>query len=193
MKLSLLPVGSSDTPSLLDSSRSPKRSCYLSTRKHSLLHHLWSSPERMISWRLPNLPQERLLCQVPGSLRWYRSFQYNIKHLDPRQFQDALLNWITSLHKVTAGRHRDRWQNTRAKLRCSPTPACHSHGWASVNHISLQTVVEPRAEITAIQSPMLPEVTIDAMLQTAMAQTILDRDADYWKPENFASWYRSFL
>jgi predicted transposase YbfD/YdcC len=111
--------------------------------------------------------------------------------LNPEQFQECLLSWITNLHQITGGQIVAIDGKT---LRGSYTDkdkksAIHMvSAWATENHISLgQTVVAEKSnEITAI--PHLLElievsgslVTIDAMgCQTEIAKTIRDKDAHY--------------
>lgn len=111
--------------------------------------------------------------------------------LNPEQFQECLLGWISDLHQITHGQIVAIDGKT---LRGSYTDkdkksAIHMvSAWATENHISLgQTVVEEKSnEITAI--PKLLElievsgslVTIDAMgCQTEIAKAIRAKDAHY--------------
>ena len=88
-------------------------------------------------------------------------FNTIFKHLDPEISQNALLNRITSLHKVTAGRifAIDGRTLRRSYDKTDRRSAIHMvSAGASINHISLgQTVVDAKGnEITAI--PELPRL-----------------------------------
>jgi len=109
----------------------------------------------------------------------------------PAEFQKCLLSWITALHEITSGQiiAIDGKTLRRSFDAASSKMAIHMvSAWATANHISLgQVVVDQKSnEITAI--PQLLKileltgaiVTIDAMgCQTAIAQEIIDADADY--------------
>ena len=111
--------------------------------------------------------------------------------LKPSEFEQCLLRWITSLHEVTDGRliAIDGKTLRRSYDAAHSKAAIHMvSAWASANQISLgQVVTDAKSnEITAI--PELLNVlalsgslvTIDAMgCQTAIAQTIVDGEADY--------------
>jgi predicted transposase YbfD/YdcC len=111
--------------------------------------------------------------------------------IKPAEFEKCLLSWITSVPEVTAGQVvaidgktlRGSYDNGSSKAAIHMVSA-----WATANQITLgQVVVDAKSnEITAI--PKLLElleisgclVTIDAMgCQVAIAQSILDQDADY--------------
>ena len=111
--------------------------------------------------------------------------------LQPAEFEQCLLSWITALHEVTAGQviAIDGKTLRRSFDAASSKAAIHMvSAWATANHISLgQIVVDEKSnEITAI--PKLLEilelsgclVTIDAMgCQTEIADKIIAADADY--------------
>jgi predicted transposase YbfD/YdcC len=111
--------------------------------------------------------------------------------IKPAEFEKCLLNWITSLHQVTAGQvvAIDGKTLRRSYDKANSKSAIHMvSAWATANHISLgQTVVDQKSnEITAI--PELLKiielsgclVTIDAMgCQVKIAQAIVDADANY--------------
>lgn len=111
--------------------------------------------------------------------------------IQPAEFEQCLLSWMTSLHEVTRGQviAIDGKTLRRSYDKASSKSAIHMvSAWATHNHISLgQTVVEKKSnEITAI--PKLLEmievsgslVTIDAMgCQTEIAQKIVDRGGGY--------------
>ncbi len=111
--------------------------------------------------------------------------------IKPAEFERCLLSWIAALHEISAGQivAIDGKTLRRSFDAASSKSAIHMvSAWATANHISLgQVVVDAKSnEITAI--PKLLEiveisgclVTIDAMgCQTAIAQAILDAQADY--------------
>jgi predicted transposase YbfD/YdcC len=111
--------------------------------------------------------------------------------IKPAEFEKCLLSWIAALHEISAGQivAIDGKTLRRSFDAASSKSAIHMvSAWATANHISLgQVVVDAKSnEITAI--PKLLEiielsgclVTIDAMgCQTAIAQAILDAQADY--------------
>lgn len=111
--------------------------------------------------------------------------------LDPAEFEQCLLNWITSLHEITGGQviAIDGKTLRRSYDKASGKAAIHMvSAWATANSISLgQVVTDAKSnEITAI--PKLLEmidisgalVTIDAMgCQTKIAQKILDGKGNY--------------
>ena len=111
--------------------------------------------------------------------------------LDPAEFEQCLLNWITALHEITGGQviAIDGKTLRRSYDKASGKAAIHMvSAWATANSISLgQVVTDAKSnEITAI--PKLLEmidisgalVTIDAMgCQTKIAQKILDGKGNY--------------
>src|SRR5215210_3061131 len=118
-------------------------------------------------------------------------FNAVFKAINPAEFERCLLNWVTSLHEVTAGQLvaidgktlRQSFDKSDAKSAIHMVSA-----WATANHISLgQVVVDQKSnEITAI--PKLLElldvsgclVTIDAMgCQAEIAGKIVEGKADY--------------
>jgi predicted transposase YbfD/YdcC len=118
-------------------------------------------------------------------------FNAIFKAIKPAEFERCLLNWVTSLHEVTAGQLvaidgktlRQSFDKTDAKSAIHMVSA-----WATANHVSLgQVVVDQKSnEITAI--PKLLElldvsgcpVSIDAMgCQTEIAGKIIEAKADY--------------
>lgn len=118
-------------------------------------------------------------------------FNAVFRAIRPAEFESCLLNWITSLHRITEGQviAIDGKTLRRSYDKASSKAAIHMvSAWATQNHISLgQRVVDAKSnEITAIPELLrLIEIsgaliTIDAMgCQTAIAQAIVDRDADY--------------
>jgi predicted transposase YbfD/YdcC len=111
--------------------------------------------------------------------------------IQPAEFEQCLLRWITALHEITGGQviAIDGKTLRRSFDKATGKAAIHMvSAWATANHISLgQVVVDAKSnEITAI--PKLLEildisgalVTIDAMgCQTEIAQKILDGEGDY--------------
>lgn len=111
--------------------------------------------------------------------------------IQPAEFEQCLLSWITALHEITDGQivAIDGKTLRRSFDTASSKSAIHMvSAWATANCISLgQVVVDEKSnEITAI--PKLLRmleisgclVTIDAMgCQTEIAQTIIDQKADY--------------
>jgi len=122
-------------------------------------------------------------------------FNAILASIKPAEFEQALLQWITSLQEITDGQivaideETDGETLRRSYDKRSRKSAIHMvSAWATVNHVSLgQTVVDAKSnEITAI--PRLLEiievsgalVTIDAMgCQTAIAAKIIDENSDY--------------
>lgn len=111
--------------------------------------------------------------------------------LNPSEFEQCLVSWITALHEVTDGQivAIDGKTLRRSFDAASSKAAIHMiSAWATKNHISLgQLVVDDKSnEITAI--PKLLDlleitgslVTIDAMgCQVEIATKIIDKQADY--------------
>ena len=110
--------------------------------------------------------------------------------MNSREFEMCLLNWITSLHEITAGQviTIDGKTLRRSYDALSSKSAIHMvSAWATMNHISLgQVVVDAKSnEIIAI--PKLLDlidvsggmVTIDAMgCQTEILAKIVEKKAD---------------
>ena len=119
------------------------------------------------------------------------TFNTVLGSLNPRQFEQCLLKWITSLHEISDGElvAIDGKTLRRSYDRASSKAAIHMvSAWATENHISLgQVCVDEKSnEITAI--PKLLElveisgafVTIDAMgCQTAIAEKIVEEGGHY--------------
>lgn len=111
--------------------------------------------------------------------------------MDPGAFEKCLLSWIAELREATAGQVvAIDGKTLRGSFdKASGKSAIHMvSAWATANRLSLgQVVVDAKSnEITAIPALLkLLElkgslVTIDAMgCQTAIAEAILDREADY--------------
>ena len=111
--------------------------------------------------------------------------------LNPAEFEECLLSWISALHEITGGQviAIDGKTLRRSYDKVSGKAAIHMvSAWATANSISLgQVVTDAKSnEITAI--PKLLEiidvsgalVTIDAMgCQTKIAQKILDGGGTY--------------
>lgn len=124
---------------------------------------------------------------IPSHDRFNAIFQA----LDPGAFEKCLLAWIAELHEATAGQVvAIDGKTLRGSFdKASGKSAIHMvSAWATANRLSLgQVVVDAKSnEITAIPALLkLLElkgclVTIDAMgCQTAIAEAILDREADY--------------
>lgn len=119
------------------------------------------------------------------------TFNTVLGSLNPRQFEQCLLKWITSLHEISDGElvAIDGKTLRRSYDRANSKAAIHMvSAWATKNHISLgQVCVDEKSnEITAI--PKLLElveisgafVTIDAMgCQTAIAEKIIAEGGHY--------------
>jgi predicted transposase YbfD/YdcC len=111
--------------------------------------------------------------------------------INPREFEQCLLSWITALHEITGAQivAIDGKTLRRSFDAASSKAAIHMvSAWATANHISLgQVVTDAKSnEITAI--PQLLRilelsgclVTIDAMgCQTQIAADIVAAGADY--------------
>jgi predicted transposase YbfD/YdcC len=111
--------------------------------------------------------------------------------INPAEFEECLLSWISALHEITGGQviAIDGKTLRRSYDKASGKAAIHMvSAWATANSISLgQVVTDAKSnEITAI--PKLLEiidisgalVTIDAMgCQTKIAQKILDGEGTY--------------
>lgn len=128
---------------------------------------------------------------LSGGIPSHDRFNAILAAIKPAEFEACLLSWISDLHEITAGQvvAIDGKTLRRSFDAASGKSAIHMvSAWATANQISLgQVVVDQKSnEITAI--PKLLEileisgslVTIDAMgCQTAIAQKILDANADY--------------
>jgi predicted transposase YbfD/YdcC len=118
-------------------------------------------------------------------------FNAIFRALDPGAFEKCLLGWIAAIHEATAGQVvaidgktlRGSFDKASGKSAIPMVSA-----WATANRLSLgQVAVDEKSnEITAIPALLkLLEikgclVTVDAMgCQTAIAEAILDREADY--------------
>jgi predicted transposase YbfD/YdcC len=128
---------------------------------------------------------------LPNGIPSHDTFGRVFAALDPDQFQHCFLSWVQQTVTQTEGAviACDGKTVRRAHDRDAGKAAVHMvSAWASAQHLVLGqvTVDEKSNEITAL--PALLKllmlkgciVTIDAMgCQTAIAQTIIDREADY--------------
>ncbi len=137
------------------------------------------------------LPWLRTFLALPNGIPSHDTFGRVFARLDPEQFQQCFLAWIQAVSVVTRGQViaidgkvlRGSCDRALGKAGIDMVSA-----WATANHLVLgQVKVDDKSnEITAI--PKLLQmleiagciVTIDAIgCQTAIAQTVVDRDADY--------------
>ena len=129
--------------------------------------------------------------ELPNDIPSHDTFNRVFARLDPKQFQDGFIRWITAVSEVMGGqviaidgkvlrRSHDRGIGKAAIDMVS--------AWASANRLVLgQVKVDDKSnEISAI--PQLLEalevsgciITIDAIgCQTEIAETIIDQEADY--------------
>jgi len=137
------------------------------------------------------LPWLRTFLALPNGIPSHDTFGRVFARLNPEQFQQCFLAWIQAVSVVTRGQVI---AIDGKVLRASCERALGKAGidmvsaWATANHLVLgQVKVDDKSnEITAI--PKLLQmleiagciVTIDAIgCQTAIAQTVVDLDADY--------------
>lgn len=129
--------------------------------------------------------------ELPNGIPSHDTFNRVFNRLDPEQFQNCFVSWITAASELIEGqviaidgkvlrRSHDRGIGKGAIDMVS--------AWANANHLVLgQTKVDDKSnEITAIPKLLAALdiagciVTIDAIgCQTEIAATIVDRDADY--------------
>jgi predicted transposase YbfD/YdcC len=129
--------------------------------------------------------------ELPNGIPSHDTFNRVFARLDPQQFQDRFIRWISAVSEVIGGqviaidgkvlrRSHDRGIGKAAIELVS--------AWASANRLVLgQVKVDDKSnEITAI--PQLLQalevsgciITIDAIgCQTEIAETIIDQEADY--------------
>ena len=133
----------------------------------------------------------RQFLELPNGIPSHDTFGRVFARLDAEEFQNAFLKWVQSVYNLTEGQviAIDGKQLRRSHDRTLGKAAIHMvSAWATQNHLALgQRQVDTKSnEITAI--PILLDVlavagcivTIDAMgCQTAIAQKIVDKDADY--------------
>ena len=131
------------------------------------------------------------ILELPNGIPSHDTFWRVFCSLDPEEFQRCFMDWMASVQTLTDGEviAIDGKQLRRSHDAASGKAAIHMvSAWAATNRLVLgQRKVDDKSnEITAI--PELLEaldirgcvVTIDAMgCQTKIAETILDRDADY--------------
>lgn len=129
--------------------------------------------------------------ELPSGIPVHDTFWRVFRHLDPEQFQNCFMSWIASIQELSEGEviAVDGKQLRRSHDAAAGKAAIHMvSAWAATNRLVLgqRKVDEKSNEITAI--PDLLEaldirgcvVTIDAMgCQTKIADTILDKEADY--------------
>ena len=137
------------------------------------------------------LPWLRTFLALPNGIPSHDTFGRVFARLNPEQFQQCFLAWIQAVSVVTRGQViaidgkvlRGSCERALGKAGIDMVSA-----WATANHLVLgQVKVDDKSnEITAI--PKLLQmleiagciVTIDAIgCQTAIAQTVVDLDADY--------------
>jgi predicted transposase YbfD/YdcC len=129
--------------------------------------------------------------QLPNGIPSHDTFRRVFARLDPTQFQQAFLDWVRSVTRLTKG---EVVAIDGKQLRRSHDQAAGKHAiqmvsaWAEENRLVLgQTkIAEKTSEIAAI--PQLLRVleirgcivTTDALgCQTEIAEAIIDRQADY--------------
>lgn len=129
--------------------------------------------------------------ELPNGIPSHDTFRRVLARLNPQQFQQAFLNWVQSVTRLTDGQvvAIDGKQLRRSHDSAAGKAAIHMvSAWAEENHVVLgQVRVDEKSnEITAI--PELLRVlevsgcivTIDAMgCQTEIASEIVNRQADY--------------
>ena len=129
--------------------------------------------------------------ELPNGIPCSDTFARVFARIDPDRFRDCFMEWVSGVHQLTQGQviAVDGKTLRRSHDRKAGKEAIHLvSAWASENSLVLgQTRTEAKSnEITAI--PELLRlldvsgciVTIDAMgCQKEIAQTILDRGADY--------------
>jgi predicted transposase YbfD/YdcC len=153
----------------------------------------WAEIEQFGQAKLPWL---RTFLALPHGIPSHDTFGRVFAALDPAQFQRCFLGWVQAVVARTHGQMApgqvvalDGKTRRRSHDRTNGKAAIHLvSAWATANRLVLgQVKVDDKSnEITAL--PALLEVlalqgcivTIDAMgCQTAIAQTIIDQEADY--------------
>ena len=133
----------------------------------------------------------RRFLDLPNGVPCPDTFARVFAHIDPEQFRDCFIDWVSSISRLTQGQviAVDGKTLRRSHDRNSGKEAIHMvSAWATENSLLLgQTKVDEKSnEITAI--PELLDlldvsgciVTIDAMgWQKKIAQRIVSREADY--------------
>ena len=129
--------------------------------------------------------------ELPNGVPSHDTFRRVFARLDPTQFQQAFLDWVRSVTKLTKGEvvAIDGKQLRRSQDRAAGKSAVAMvSAWAQENRLVLgQVRVDEKSnEITAIPELLrILEisgciVTLDAMgCQTEIAKTIVDKQADY--------------
>jgi len=143
------------------------------------------------AWGNEKLVWLRQFVSLPNGIPWHDTFGRVFSRIDAEAFQAAFLEWVQSAFVVSDGQvvaMDGKQVRGSHNKRVGKAAIYMVSAWAAGNHLTLgQRKVDHKSnEITAI--PKLLEVlslkgcivTIDAMgCQKAIAQTILDQEADY--------------
>jgi predicted transposase YbfD/YdcC len=133
----------------------------------------------------------RTFLELPHGIPSHDTFGRVFARLDPEAFQRSFINWVQALSELTEGQviAVDGKTLRRSHDAVLGKAAIHMvSAWATANHLVLGQlkVADKSNEITAVPALLqLLElngciVTLDALgCQTQIAQTIIDRGADY--------------